>query len=142
MSAPVVPAPVSSVPAKRSPIVFVLLTVLIDTIGFGIILPVMPRLVMQVGHAGLSDATELGGYLLLVFAGLQFAFGPVMGNLSDAYGRRPVLLFSLFAFGVNYALMGFAPSLPWLFAGRAITGITGALFAPTNAFIADITEPA
>ncbi|HMI90622.1 MAG TPA: MFS transporter, partial [Polyangiales bacterium] len=123
----------------RSPIVFVLLTVLIDTIGFGIILPVLPQLIMQVSQASVSDATRIGGYLAVVFAGLQFAFGPVMGNLSDAYGRRPVLILSLLAFGVNYGLMGFAPSLPWLFLGRALTGIAGAVYAPANAYIADVT---
>jgi DHA1 family tetracycline resistance protein-like MFS transporter len=123
----------------RSPIVFVLLTVLIDTIGFGIILPVLPQLIMEVSQQSVSDATRIGGYLMLVFAALQFAFGPVMGNLSDAYGRRPVLILSLLAFGVNYCLMGLAPSLPWLFLGRALTGIAGAVYAPANAFIADVT---
>ena len=124
-----------------SPIAFVLLTVLIDTIGFGIILPVLPRLIMEVAHATVSEATRISGFLLLVFAGLQFAFGPVMGNLSDAFGRRPVLILSMLAFGVNYGLMGLAPSLPWLFLGRALTGIAGAVYAPANAYIADVTAP-
>ena len=126
---------------SRTPLTFVLLTVLIDTIGFGIILPVLPRLLMEVSHSGVSDATRVGGYLLLVFAGLQFVFGPVIGNLSDAYGRRPVLLISLVAFGINYGLMGFAPSIAWLFVGRACTGLAGAVYAPANAYIADVTPP-
>lgn len=126
---------------KRGPLVFVLLTVLIDTIGFGIIAPVMPKLIMEVAHVPISRATELGGYLMLVFAVLQFLCGPLMGNLSDAFGRRPVLLISLFAFGINYALMGIAPTLGWLFVGRAVSGIAGAVYAPANAFVADVTKP-
>jgi MFS family permease len=125
----------------RSPLVFVLLTVLIDTIGFGIIMPVLPRLIMQIAGVELPAAARLAGLLLLVFALLQFLFGPVMGNLSDAYGRRPVLLISLLSFGLNYALMGLAPSLGWLFIGRALTGISGAVYAPANAFVADVTQP-
>lgn len=127
--------------ASRNPIVFVLLTVLIDTIGFGIIIPVMPRLVMEIAAVDVSGATRIGGFLLITFAALQFLFGPAMGNLSDAHGRRPVLLLSLLAFGANYSLMGFAPSLPWLFLGRAFTGIAGAIYAPANAYVADVTPP-
>ena len=78
----------------RQSVLFVLFTVLIDTMGFGIIAPVLPKLIVEIGHVDLSHAAEIGGYLLIVFAGLQFLFGPVMGNLSDAYGRRPVLLVS------------------------------------------------
>jgi DHA1 family tetracycline resistance protein-like MFS transporter len=126
---------------SSNPIVFVLLTVLIDTIGFGIIMPVLPRLIMQLSAVDIAGAARIGGMLLVVFAGLQFMFGPLMGNLSDRFGRRPVLLLSLLAFGGNYALMGFAPNLAWLFAGRALTGIAGAIYAPANAFVADVTPP-
>ena len=128
-------------PGSRNPLTFVLLTVLIDTIGFGVILPVLPQLIIEVSALPISEATRVGGLLLVVFALLQFLFGPVMGNLSDAYGRRPVLLLSLLAFGVNYALMGFAPSLAWLFVGRAITGLAGAVYAPANAYVADVSLP-
>src|ERR1700712_822815 len=130
-------------PAQRSrnPVIFVLLTVLIDTIGFGIIMPVLPQLLMQIAGVDLAGAAKLGGLLLVVFAGLQFLFGPVMGNLSDRYGRRPVLLISLIAFSLNYALMGFATSLTWLFIGRALTGVAGAVYAPANAYVADVTPP-
>jgi DHA1 family tetracycline resistance protein-like MFS transporter len=131
-------APVES---KRSPIVFIFLALLIDTIGFGIIMPVLPQLIMQIAHVQVADAARIGGLLLLVFAGLQFLFGPVMGNLSDRFGRRPVLLVAMCAFGINYALMGMAPSIGWLFVGRALTGISGAIYAPANAFIADVTPP-
>jgi DHA1 family tetracycline resistance protein-like MFS transporter len=125
-------------PAK-SPLIFVLLTILIDTIGFGIIMPVLPQLIMEISHVDVAGAARLGGSLMAVFAALQFLFGPVMGNLSDRFGRRPVLLVSLFAFGVNYTLMGLAPNLTWLFIGRALTGMAGAVYAPVTAFIADVT---
>jgi DHA1 family tetracycline resistance protein-like MFS transporter len=125
----------------KSPLVFVFLALLIDTIGFGIIMPVLPQLIMQISAVDVSGAARIGGFLLLVFAGLQFLFGPVMGNLSDRYGRRPVLLLSMLVFGVNYALMGLSPNLTFLFVGRALTGISGAIFAPANAFIADVTPP-
>lgn len=125
----------------RSPLVFVFLALLIDTIGFGIIMPVLPRLIMEISGVDVGGAARIGGFLLLVFAALQFLFGPVMGNLSDRFGRRPVLLSSMLAFGVNYALMGLSPNLGFLFAGRALTGISGAIYAPANAFIADVTPP-
>ncbi len=128
-------------PRSRNPVIFVLLTVLIDTIGFGIIMPVSPQLIMQIAGVDLSDAARLGGYLLVVFAGLQFLSGPILGNLSDRFGRRPVLLVSLVAFSLNYALMGFAQSLTWLFIGRALTGIAGAVYAPASAYVADVTPP-
>jgi MFS transporter, DHA1 family, tetracycline resistance protein len=127
---------------RHNPLVFVLLTVLIDTIGFGIIMPVLPELVMELGHVDLAGAARIGGYLMGVFAALQFLFGPLLGNLSDHYGRRPVLLVSLACFSVNYGLMGLSPNLGWLFAGRAITGIAGAIHGPANAFVADVTPPA
>jgi MFS transporter, DHA1 family, tetracycline resistance protein len=135
--------PSALVPAatSRNPLIFVLLTVLIDTIGFGIILPVIPQLIMQIAEVDLAGAARLGGFLLVVFALLQFLCGPLIGNLSDRFGRRPVLLISLLAFGVNYALMGLAPTLGWLFVGRALTGIAGAIFGPANAFVADVTPP-
>jgi DHA1 family tetracycline resistance protein-like MFS transporter len=127
--------------AKRNPLIFVLLSVLIDTIGFGVIIPVLPRLIMQISSVNVAGAARIGGWLLVVFAGLQFVFGPLMGNLSDRFGRRPVLLISMCAFGVNYALMGLAPNLTWLFIGRALTGVAGAMYAPANAFVADVSAP-
>ena len=126
---------------ERSPLIFVFLALMIDTIGFGIIMPVLPQLIMQISNVDVGAAARIGGALLAVFAGLQFLFGPVIGNLSDRFGRRPVLLTSMLVFGTNYALMGFAPSISWLFVGRALTGISGAIYAPANAFIADVTPP-
>jgi DHA1 family tetracycline resistance protein-like MFS transporter len=120
---------------------FIFLTVLIDTIGFGIIMPVMPQLIMTLTGASIDRATLLAGFLLTTYAVLQFACGPIMGNLSDRFGRRPVLLASLAAFGFDYLLMGFAPTLAWLFLGRAIAGIAGAVYSPAMAYIADVSAP-
>lgn len=125
--------------STRNPLRFVFLTILIDTMGFSIIVPVLPKLIMQLGGLDVAGSARMAGLLIVVFAALQFLFGPIMGNLSDRFGRRPVLLLSLLAFSINYAIMGFAPSLGWLFVGRALTGMAGAIFAPANAFVADVT---
>src|ERR1700756_2621403 len=121
--------------------VFIFVTVLVDSIGFGIILPVLPRLIMQLTGVGIDRAAGYGGGLAFVYALLQFFCAPVLGNLSDRFGRRPVLLFALFALGVDYLIMGFAPAIGWLFAGRAIAGIAGASFTPAYAYVADISPP-
>ncbi len=126
---------------SRYALTFIFVTRLIDAIGFGIIMPVMPQLLQQVGQIGLAEATRLGGFLLVTYAILQFFFGPFMGNLSDRFGRRPVILLSLLAFAIDYTLMGFAPNIMWLFIGRAIAGIAGAVYAPSSAYVADVTEP-
>ncbi len=120
---------------------FIFVTVLIDVIGFGIVIPVLPQLIMTLDHVGLAAAARIGGYLMFAYSIMQFACGPVLGGLSDRYGRRPILLASLAAFGLDYALMGFAPTLAWLFAGRVIAGIAGASFNSAYAYIADITPP-
>ena len=127
--------------SSRHALTFVLLTVLIDTIGFGIVLPVLPALIRDLRHAGLDDAARWGGWLAFAYAAMQFVFAPIIGNLSDRFGRRPVLLASLAAFGIDYLVMAFAPTLVWLFVGRLIAGITGAAYATANAYIADITPP-
>ena len=126
-------------PPRAIPIV--LTAVLIDTIGFGIVLPVLPALLGHIGHVRLADATRISGYLIAVFALTQFFAGPVLGNLSDRFGRRPVLIASMLAFAIDYALMALAPTIAWLFVGRAIAGITGAVYAPANAVLADVTAP-
>jgi DHA1 family tetracycline resistance protein-like MFS transporter len=127
-------------PSKHA-LAFIFLTVLIDTIGFGIILPVMPQLLVALTGAPMASVTLTAGWLLTIYAMLQFGCGPVMGNLSDRYGRRPVLLASLAAFAFDYALMGFAPNVAWLFFGRAVAGITGAVYSPAMAYIADVSTP-
>jgi len=125
----------------RNPIVFVFITRLLDAIGFGIVMPVLPKLLMSMGAPNIAAATRIAGALLVTYAVLQFFCGPIIGNLSDRHGRRPVILASLFAFSVDYALMGFAPTIAWLFLGRAIAGIAGAVFVPANAYVADVTPP-
>ncbi|HEY6901032.1 MAG TPA: TCR/Tet family MFS transporter [Puia sp.] len=120
---------------------FIFVTVLIDFIGFGIIVPVLPTLISQLIHGDLSTAASYGGWLLLAYATMQFVFAPVMGGLSDRYGRRPVLLFSLFGFGIDYLFLAFAPTIGWLFVGRIVAGITGASFTTASAYIADISTP-
>jgi DHA1 family tetracycline resistance protein-like MFS transporter len=126
---------------RNAAIGFILITVLIDVIGFGIIIPVLPKLIGDLIHGDLSAAARYGGWLLFAYAFMQFLFAPVLGNLSDRYGRRPVLLFSLFGFGVDYLFLSFAPTIGWLFVGRFIAGITGASFTTASAYIADISPP-
>lgn len=120
---------------------FVLATMLVNSIGFGIIIPSFPQLIMSLGHVSLSRAIAIGGWLSLTYALFQFLFGPVMGNLSDRFGRRPVLLGSLFGFAVDFLVMAFAPNLAWLFATRMLTGIFGATNGPSQSVIADVTGP-
>ena len=126
---------------ERRALAIVLATLVIDTIGFGIIMPVMPRLITGLTHGSLSEAARTGGWLMFAFAGMQFLFGPVMGGLGDRFGRRPVILTSLVAFGLDYVVMGLAPSIGWLFASRAVAGMAGASFVPASAYISDITPP-
>lgn len=126
---------------KTAALKFIFVTILIDVIGFGIIIPVAPKFIQNLQGGTLSEASEVGGYLMFVFATLQFVFAPTLGNLSDKFGRRPVLLFSLFGFGIDYLLTAFAPTIFWLFVGRAIAGITGASFTTAAAYIADVSEP-
>jgi len=120
-------------------IVFIFITVLVDAIGFGIILPVMPELIMKLTGEGLSQASIYGGWLWFAYAVMQFFCAPVLGNLSDRFGRRPVILFSLLTFGIDYLIMGFAPTLFWLFVGRSIAGMAGASFTPAYAYLADVS---
>jgi DHA1 family tetracycline resistance protein-like MFS transporter len=124
---------------RAIPIVLTLL--LIDSIGFGIVLPVLPGLIVHLGKVSLPEATRIAGYMLVTYAAAQFFAGPVLGNLGDRFGRRPILLFSTIAFALDYLFMAAAPTLAWLFAGRLIAGIAGATYGPANAVLADITPP-
>src|SRR3989440_11099567 len=111
--------------AGHGAFVFVFVAVLVDSIGFGIILPVLPRLIMQLTGVSVDRAAVYGGWLSFVYALLQFFCAPVLGNLSDRFGRRPVLLFALLALGCDYLVMGFAPVIAWLFVGRMVAGVAG-----------------
>ncbi len=126
---------------RNAAIGFIFITILIDVIGFGIIIPVMPKLIEELAHVDVSHASKIGGLLIASFAITQFCFSPLVGNLSDKFGRRPILLASLFGFSIDYLVLSFAPSLSWLFAGRIIAGITGASFTTASAYIADISAP-
>lgn len=126
---------------KKAALGFIFITLLIDVTGLGIIIPVLPTLIRELINGDLSVAAEYGGWLTLAYALTQFIFAPVLGNLSDQYGRRPVLLFSLLGFGIDYLFLAFAPTIWWLFIGRIIAGVTGASFTTAAAYIADISTP-
>lgn len=118
---------------------FIFATVLIDVIGFGIIIPIIPALLKELTGKEVNEASGVGGLLMASFALMQFLCSPIMGALSDKYGRRPVLLLSLLGLGVDYLLSAFAPTVAWLFAGRILAGLFGASFTTANAYIADIS---
>jgi DHA1 family tetracycline resistance protein-like MFS transporter len=127
---------------KRSPALgFIFITILLDVIGLGIIIPVVPKLIQQLTGEGLSRASEYSGWLTFAYAAAQFCFAPVIGGLSDKLGRRPVLLAALLGLGLDYIFLSFAPTLAWLFVGRVLAGITGASFTTATAYIADISTP-
>ena len=124
---------------RSAAIGFIFITLLIDITGWGIIIPVIPKLIEQLIHGDISVASKYGGWLTFAYAITQFVCAPILGNLSDKYGRRPVLLFSLFGFGIDYLFLSFAPTIEWLFVGRIIAGVTGASFSTATAYIADIS---
>lgn len=126
---------------RTAAIGFIFVTLLIDTIGFGVIIPVLPDLIKELTGGTTSEASRIGGWLLFAFAIVQFVFAPILGGLSDQYGRRPILLGSLFGFGVDYIFLAFAPTIVWLFVGRIIAGIMGASFSTAGAYIADVSTP-
>lgn len=126
---------------RKAALTFIFITLLIDVIGLGIIIPVIPALILELTGEGLSQAAIYGGWLMFVYAFTQFIFAPIVGGLSDRFGRRPVLLLSLFGFGIDYILIGFAPNMLWLFVARIISGITGASITTASAYIADVSEP-
>ncbi len=125
----------------RLPFLFVLMTVMIDAMGIGLVLPIMPELIVEVQGGTLASAAIWGGILSTAFAAMQFVFGPVLGNLSDAYGRRIVLLVSLFVMSLDYVVMALAGSIWLLLAGRIVGGVTAATHATAAAFMADVSKP-
>ena len=126
---------------RKAALGFIFITLLLDVIGFGIIIPVFPKLISELIQGDLSQASLYGGWLMFAYSVTQFFFSPVLGNLSDRYGRRPVLLISLFGFGLDYLFLALAPTIGWLFLGRVIAGITGASITTASAYIADISTP-
>ncbi len=120
---------------------FIFITLLLDVIGFGLIIPVLPGLLEEMTGGDLSTAAKWGGLLMFTYAGMQFLFSPIVGGLSDQFGRRPVILASLFAFGIDFIIAGLAPNIWWFFLGRVLAGITGASFSSCSAYIADVSPP-
>jgi DHA1 family tetracycline resistance protein-like MFS transporter len=130
--------PKTAAPAPRGVISFILLMMLVDAMGIGISAPVAPRLIMELTGNPVNDAAGMGGWLMAAYAAMQFLFAPILGNLSDHFGRRPVLLVSLASLVIDYLIMGFAPSLGWLFVGRILAGSAAATYPTANAVIADV----
>lgn len=126
---------------RNGALIFIFITLLIDVTGIGIIIPVFPKLITELIKGDLSQASLYGGWLTFAYSVMQFVFSPILGGLSDQYGRRPVLLLSLFGFGIDYIFLGFAPSIGWLFLGRVLAGIMGASFTTAGAYIADVSPP-
>ncbi|WET51023.1 TCR/Tet family MFS transporter [Chryseobacterium indologenes] len=124
---------------KKAAVGFIFITLLIDITGWGIILPVVPKLIGELIHSDITEAATYGGWLGFAYAFTQFIFSPIVGNLSDQYGRRPILLISLLGFALDYLLLAIAPSIGWLFAGRIIAGLTGASISTASAYIADVS---
>jgi MFS transporter, DHA1 family, tetracycline resistance protein len=134
---------VTAVPAGARPaaVAFILVTVVLDVLAFGIVVPVLPKLIEAFQHGNTALAAETYGVFATAWALMQFVFSPLLGVLSDRFGRRRVLLISLTGLGLDYVLMALAPNLAWLFVGRVISGITAATYSTAAAYIADVTPP-
>lgn len=126
---------------SRLTLACILITILLDMIGVGIIVPVLPELLEELTGGSVANAAVIGGYLVFAYALMQFVFSPVLGNLSDRFGRRPILLASLLGLTFDYLMMSIAPFVWYLFIGRIIAGIAGAALATATAYMADITPP-
>jgi DHA1 family tetracycline resistance protein-like MFS transporter len=127
---------------KRTPgLAFIFVTLLLDVLGFGLVIPIMPKLVAALSHGGVSAGARDYGWLLSLYGLMQFFFSPILGTLSDRFGRRPILLLSLLFSGLDYVILALAPTLVWLYIGRILSGITGASFTAANAYIADVSRP-
>ncbi len=127
--------------STRLALTFVFITALLDSVGFGIIVPVLPQLIMEVTGEDMAGAALYGGWLLFAYAVMQFFLAPVIGGVSDRYGRRPVLLVSLFVLGTVYLIMYWAPTYGWLLLGRLIAGAAASTYSTCNAFVADVSRP-
>ncbi len=120
---------------------FVWITVLLDMIGLGLIMPVLPAILRQLTGTDVADASIYGGWLFFAYAAMQFFCAPIIGGLSDAFGRRPVLLLAVLGLGVDYVLTALSPTIAWLFVGRLVAGVFGASYTTANAYVADVTPP-
>jgi MFS transporter, DHA1 family, tetracycline resistance protein len=127
--------------ASRYALVFIFITMFVDTVGLGIVIPVAPQIIHQLTGEGMSGSAWWGGWLQTAFAAMLFLFSPLIGNLSDRFGRKPVLILSLLMLGVDYAITGLAPTIAWLFVGRILSGMAGAAYTTANAYIADVSPP-
>lgn len=125
----------------RPATVFALVAVFLDVVGFGLIIPVLPRLIEEVGHTGLDGAARIGGWLFAAFSLAQFVFAPLAGALSDRFGRRPLLLLAIAGLAIDYVVQALAPTVLWLFAGRLIAGVCGSSYVIANACLADVSAP-
>ncbi len=129
-------------PQRTAAVAFILLTIFIDVLGIGLVIPVLPELVKQMVGGKAYTAGRYLGVIMASYSLMQFMFAPLVGALSDRFGRRPILLASMFGFGVNFLIQGFAPNIAWLFLGRVIAGVMGASFTTANAYIADVSNTA
>ena len=129
------------VPSRKPAIAFIFITLVLDILGIGLIIPILPKLIEEMQGKGLDSAAYTFGVLFALYSLMQFLFAPLLGSLSDRYGRRPVILISLFGSGVDYFFLAFAPTIGWFFLARMISGVTGANFAPASAYIADVSPP-
>jgi DHA1 family tetracycline resistance protein-like MFS transporter len=125
--------------SRKAAVSFIFITLLLDVIGLGLIIPVFPQLIEELIQGNISEASQWAGLLTFAYAIMQFICAPIIGNLSDKYGRRPVLLLSLLGFGIDYIFLSLAPTIWWLFVGRLIAGLFGASFTTATAYIADIS---
>lgn len=126
---------------RQPALAFIFVTLVLDVLGVGLIIPILPKLIEELSGGNVSAAAHTFGWLAALYSLMQFGFAPVLGSLSDRFGRRPVILGSLFGAGLDYLLLAFAPTLPWFFLGRIIAGITGANITAANAYIADVSPP-
>src|ERR687883_77070 len=126
---------------RSASVVFVLITLFIDILGMGLVIPILPRLVQNLMGGELAEASFMYGVLVSIYAVMQFLCAPLLGALSDRFGRRPVILMALAGLGFDYVLLSFAPSIWWLVLGRVVAGIFGATFTPAGAYIADVSPP-
>src|SRR5262249_42499670 len=135
------PAVVPAVPVRRAALAFIFVTVALDMLSLGIIVPVLPKLVLAFEGGNSASAAAICGLFGTVYSAMQFVFAPLLGALSDRFGRRPVILLSNLALAVDYVIVALAPTVGWLFVGRVLSGICGASYTPAGAYIADVTPP-